>query len=112
MPNKVRHFMWRALGESLPTRSNLKYRYVLVDGTCNLCEDHPEDAMHCLWMCDHVKCIWLSDPTFNFPKARRFNSFCDLVSFVLSEVTSSTAALFAMVAWCIWVRRNKLREGQ
>nr|XP_023918102.1 uncharacterized protein LOC112029645 [Quercus suber] len=112
VPNKVRHFMWRASGEALPTRSNLKYRYVLVNGTCNLCEDHPKDAMHCLWICDHGKCIWLSDPTFNFPRARHFNNFCDLVSFVLSEVTSSTAALFAKVAWCIWGRRNKLRKGQ
>ncbi|KAK7837048.1 putative ribonuclease h protein [Quercus suber] len=112
VPSKVRHFMWRASGEALPTRSNLRYRHVLVDGTCNLCEDHPEDAMHCLWMYDYVKCIWLSDPTFNFPRAKCFNNFCDLVLFVLSEATSSTAALFAMVAWCIWVRPNKLREGQ
>nr|POE71286.1 putative mitochondrial protein [Quercus suber] len=63
-------------------------------------------------MCDHVKCIWFSDPPFNFPRARRFHRFSDLVSFVLSETTPNTAALFSLVAWCIWVRRNKIREGQ
>nr|XP_023916941.1 uncharacterized protein LOC112028476 [Quercus suber] len=31
---------------------------------------------------------------------------------MFSELSSSTAVLFSMVAWCIWTRRNKLRERQ
>ena len=34
------------------------------------------------------------------------------MSFVLLECSSGTAALFSMVAWCIWTKRNKLRERQ
>lgn len=112
VPNKVRHFMWWASGESLPTCSNLWFRHVLEDSTCSLCEDHPKDFIHCLWMCDHVKCIWFSNPTFNFPKPRHFHRFSDLVSFVLSKTSPNMATLFSMVVWCIWVRRNKIREGQ
>lgn len=112
VPNKVKHFIWRASGECLPMRYNLQIRHVLTNNVCSLCEEHPEDAIHCLWTCDHVKCIWFLDPIFNFPRLRSFSKFCDLVSFMLSESTSSTAALFSMVAWCIWVRRNKIKERQ
>ena len=111
-PNKVKHFMWRASNESLPTKNNLCARHVLPDSSCGLCEEFPKDVIHCLWLCDHVKCIWLSDQTFHYPRTRNFRNFGDLVSFVLSECSSGTAALFSMVAWCIWTRRNKLRERQ
>uniref|UniRef100_A0A7N2MEU3 Reverse transcriptase zinc-binding domain-containing protein n=1 Tax=Quercus lobata TaxID=97700 RepID=A0A7N2MEU3_QUELO len=98
VPNKVKHFIWRASGECLPMRYNLQIRHVLTDNVCSLCEEHPEDAIHCLWTCDHVKCIWFLDPIFNFPRLQSFSKFCNLVSFMLSESTSSTAALFSMVA--------------
>lgn len=112
VPNKVRHFIWRASGESLPTCCNLRFRHVVSGNVYSLCEEHPEGVIHCLWTCDHVKCIWFSDPTFNSPRSRFFSRFNDLVSFVLSETSPSIAALLTMVAWCIWVRRNKVRERQ
>ncbi|KAK7834714.1 hypothetical protein CFP56_024174 [Quercus suber] len=31
---------------------------------------------------------------------------------VLADASPATAALFSMVAWSIWIRRNKLREKQ
>ena len=104
--------MWPASNESLPIKNNLCARHVLLDNSCGLYEEFLEDVIHCLWLCDHVKCIWLSDQTFHYPRTRNFRSFGDLVSFVLSECSSSTAVLFSMVAWCIWTRRNKLRERQ
>ena len=65
VPNKVKYFVWRASRESLPTKLNLFSRHVLPDQFCNLCKDHPEDSIHCLWLCDGAKSIWLSDPTFS-----------------------------------------------
>ena len=112
VPNKVKHFMWRALHESLPTKFNLDARHILPDNSCGLCEEFPKDVIHCLWLCDHAKCIWLLDVTFSFPRTRNFRSFGDLVSFVIFEMTPNTTTLFSMVAWCIWTRRNKLRERQ
>ncbi|KAK7838403.1 hypothetical protein CFP56_019859 [Quercus suber] len=41
-----------------------------------------------------------------------FKSFGDLVSTVLADSSLATAALFSMVAWSIWIRRNKIREKQ
>ena len=56
--------------------------------------------------------FWFSDQTFYFPRTRNFRCFGDLVSFVLSELSLGTAALFSVVAWRIWTRRNRLRERQ
>ena len=101
VPNKVRHFMWRVSSESLPTNSNLCTGYILSESSCALCKDHPEDMLHCLWLCDYAKCIWLSNQTFTFPRKQVFGSFGDLVSFILVETSSNTVALFSMIAWSI-----------
>ena len=61
VPNKMRHFMWRASSESLPINFNLCTRHILLDKSCALCVDHLEDVLHCLWLCDYAKCIWLSE---------------------------------------------------
>lgn len=110
--NKVRHFMWRASSESLPTNSNLFKRHILSDSSCSLCEDHPEDVLHCLWLCDYAKCVWFSNQTFCLPRTRVFRSFGDLANFILTETSSNSTTLFSMVAWSIWTRRNKLRAKQ
>nr|POE97565.1 putative ribonuclease h protein [Quercus suber] len=112
VPNKVKQFMWRASNESLPTKFNLCARHVLPDNRCSLCEECPKDVIHCLWLCDHAKCIWFSDHAFHHPRTRTFRCFGDLMTFVLTELSSSTTALFSMVAWCIWTRRNRLRGRQ
>ncbi|XP_050259214.1 uncharacterized protein LOC126704240 [Quercus robur] len=49
-----------------------------------------------------------TDQTLSFPRSKVFRSFGDLVSFILTDTTSNIAALFSMVAWSIWTRRNKL----
>lgn len=104
--------MWRATNESLPTKLNLFTRHILPENVCSLCEEHPEDTIHCLWLCDRVKYVWLSDPIFSLPRSKIFRSFGDLVSAVLTDISPATATLFSMVAWSIWIRWNKLREKQ
>lgn len=57
VPNKVRHFIWRAVSEPLPMKKNLLKQCVVTDGICGLCEDGLEDSIHALWLCDCVKPI-------------------------------------------------------
>ena len=45
VPNRVRHFLWRACSESLPTKRNLHIRHVAPTSECNLCGEFPEDAI-------------------------------------------------------------------
>ena len=48
-PNKIRHFIWTAVKDSLPTKENLQKRHIPLDVTCSLCDEHPETALHALW---------------------------------------------------------------
>ena len=98
VPNKVKHFLWRASRESLPTELNLFSQHILHDKLCSLCEEHPEDTIpedtiHCLWLCDRVRCIWLSNPIFSLPHSKIFRIFGDLVSAVLSDTRPNFVAL-------------------
>lgn len=112
VPNKIWHFMWRASGESLPTKFNFHVRHVLNDNLCNLCDEHLEDAIHYLRLCDHVKQIWLLDSMFSFLRTKNSRRFNELVTYALSTASLGTTTLFPMVAWCIWNKRNKIREKQ
>lgn len=58
VPNKVRHFMWRAVRNSLPTKLNLHKRQVVSDGCCDACSNCLEDSIHALWYCDVARAIW------------------------------------------------------
>ena len=45
-PNKIRHFIWWAVRDSLPTKQNLKARHLPVEETCELRGDCQESFMH------------------------------------------------------------------
>lgn len=78
VPNKVRHFLWCVVRESLPTKLNLQRRQVLNSRICEACGDCAEDGIHALWFCDAVKPIWMSDARFSFLRAHQFSNFGDL----------------------------------
>ena len=58
IPNKIKHFLWRACSESLPTKKNLYRRKLITNANCDFCHDHLEDVIHALWDCHLVKEIW------------------------------------------------------
>ena len=60
VPNKIRHFIWRAAKDSLPTKQNLKARHIPIDEVCDGCGEHTESTVHCLWLCDQVRSVWMS----------------------------------------------------
>ena len=85
---------------------------MVADGLCELCYDCNEDSVHALWYCDLVKPIWMSDNRFSFLRAQKFSKFEDVFQFLCMNVPPKLVALFTMVAWSIWERRNKGRKGQ
>ena len=101
-----------AVKDSPPTKQNLKAQHIPVDETCDRCGDHPKDILYCLWLCDEARTIWRSDPGFQFLHRKNYQSFFDLVTVLLTEVSGYRISLLATTAWCIWQRRNRLRERQ
>ena len=58
VPRKIKHFIWKACSESLPTKANLMKRKILTDPTCHLRGRVAEDTKHALWDCEAVKAVW------------------------------------------------------
>ena len=100
--NKVRHFLWRAVQNSLPTKLNLYKRQVVSDGCCDVCRTCLEDNTHALCYCDVVRAVWQTNVRFNFIRTKKLSTFADLVQFLCSHGSSDLFAQFAMVAWSIW----------
>ena len=111
-PPKVRHFMWRAARDSLPSKQNLARRKIALDKTCLLCDEQQESIMHVLRVCDQAKAVWKSVPSFSQLYQTGYRSFFDLLEAVLDHRSAFTVALFSTIAWSLWQRRNKIRVQQ
>ena len=64
VPPKTKHFLWRALINSLPTKMKLKKWGVQVWEVCDRCGADKEDTNHILWLCLDLDFDWL--PFFFF----------------------------------------------
>ena len=56
-PHKVRHFLWRACRDILPTKVNLRRRKVLSEDLCEECMLESETSSHLFWSCPRAKRI-------------------------------------------------------
>ena len=64
VPNKIKHFIWRACCESLPNKRNLFSRKVTQCATCDRCKEEIEDVIHALWGYQVLKEVWWEEPSF------------------------------------------------
>ena len=109
VPNKVKHFVWKACKNSLPTKVNLVRRKVITDGLCDKCKQGPEDVVHALYGCPTLDDLW-KQTKWNNGALKYFTSFLDLFDFILAS--NSDVELFASTTWNLWNRRNNLRLGK
>ena len=58
VPNKLKHFAWRACNKALPTLSNLVRRHIATNEVCNACQAQSEDTLHALWSCPKLELDW------------------------------------------------------
>ena len=58
VPNKIKHFIWRACNNALPTKSNLACRRIVSLDLCDLCNRELESLLHALWQCKDVAVMW------------------------------------------------------
>ena len=107
--NKVRNFIWRASRNSIPVKTNLVKRKVLIDDSCDHCHHDPEDVLHALWQCPLLDPVWNSNPCWNFRTSTQFSSSVDLIQYLSKE--SLNLELFAQISWTIWFCTNQLRTS-
>ena len=58
IPHMIRHFVWRACRDVLPTKENLVRWKVLSDSCCDECKLAEETSGHLFWSCQRACEIW------------------------------------------------------
>lgn len=58
VPGTMRHFIWRASHEVLPTRCNLWIRKVVDSDRCLICNREEETIINALWECSGTADVW------------------------------------------------------
>ncbi|KAK9988503.1 hypothetical protein SO802_028742 [Lithocarpus litseifolius] len=107
VPGKIKHFLWRACTNSLPSKENLKKRAIPIDPTCHLCSRENESILHALWGCEKVQTVWATDFGWVDKNTAAAGSFSDLVQLIREK--PHTFPLFSITAWSLWHHRNKSR---
>ena len=97
VPNKIKHFLWRAAKDSLPTKQNLEAGHILVGNVCDGCGDHSESVLHVLWLYDQAPSVWMSDSGFLFLVQVKCKSFLELL-----EVLFSSGSCFVLRCLLLW----------
>ena len=104
VPHKVKHFLWRACHDILPTKANLMQRKVLSDDICEECMLEVETSAHFFWSCPRAKQVWrcsgLLNPDYAGPNFAGFNSFMELVwqMLMVDRCHDSMVAMMGMIA--------------
>ena len=110
-PNKVKHFIWRACNNSLPTLDNLFRRQIVSSDCCNICHAHPEDILHVVWGCIEVANMWKELSWAHLSGPYHPGEFTNLFSSFLQVTEDYRVEIFSIAAWMLWTRRNSLRLG-
>ncbi|BFG24726.1 hypothetical protein CerSpe_110000 [Prunus speciosa] len=109
-PGKIKHCVWRAISDILPTRSYLSKRGVKVDPQCLACGTSVEIIFHVLCACPFAKAVWFGSK-FGFRFSHHASSFKDWLCDVLVGISKAEFCL-VMILWAIWKERNShLWEG-
>ena len=59
-PNKIKHFVWHACNNALPTMKNPYHHYISTSEICEICRIDAEDPLHALWFCKELDCVRVS----------------------------------------------------
>lgn len=111
-PNKIKHFVWKACQNALPTMANLHRRHIVTTATCEGCKEQPEDPLHALWLCKEISCVWRSMDWFYQNVSSQPVSFSDLFSRFMQSRDDFRLGIFSIIAWLLWNRRNASKFGK
>ena len=78
--NKMKHFVWKACQNALPTMANLQRHRIATTATCEGYKEQPEDPLHALWLCKEISRVWRSMGWFYHDVSPQPESFSDLFS--------------------------------
>ena len=109
-PNKIKHFMWRACKNILPTRNRLKGKGISCEDCCALC-GCSETSGHILWDCKLAKEVWCGTKIKLPALPEPVPEFLNLVWEAMDSHPNTNWVLFAVTAWSLWNNRNTVIHG-
>ena len=110
LPNKIKHFVWKACNGILPTKDSLFHRKITDTNTCEGCGRQVETTMHILCFCSRGTEVWhackLSLPCI----VKESWSFVDTFSKLQTSWEAQPKLLerWVTICWGIWKSRNKV----
>ena len=108
-PNKIKHFLWRACKNILPTNFCLASRRVASDSSCGFCGVY-ESLSHALWDCAIVAEVW-KEVGLNLLKLNQpTKEFIDVVWMLKERESVSDWELFTIMAWMVWNNRHAFKH--
>jgi exonuclease III len=108
IPGKIKHFLWRAYHESLPTCFNLHRRKIHKSPLCAICQQEEETTIHALWQCPLARNSWALVRGHVQKIPNQVGEFSGFMQWIFKNFNSNAIAEWAAVAWSIWNARNKV----
>nr|POF21903.1 putative ribonuclease h protein [Quercus suber] len=84
VPHKIKHLLWKAANEAIPTLYNLWRRQVVLSVLCPGCKSACEDTTHALWACPALISVWQSDGAMKNLLKYKVSMFADLLELIFS----------------------------
>jgi hypothetical protein len=103
---KIKHFIWRAFHESLPTSHNLFRRKIIPSPFCKVCDQEVETTSHALWSCPLARNTWALVPGRMQKLPNRGDDFARLMVWIFQNFPKEAVEEWATTAWSIWSARN------
>jgi hypothetical protein len=106
--NVVKHFLWWACNNLLPTNVNLFRRGVVNNKIFPLCEDEEEIVIHALWSCLAPQDVWSCGPIIFQKMCSWGESLVVVFSTLHAYCDQEDLAMWAVISRRIWFRRNSV----
>uniref|UniRef100_A0A2N9ELG4 Reverse transcriptase zinc-binding domain-containing protein n=1 Tax=Fagus sylvatica TaxID=28930 RepID=A0A2N9ELG4_FAGSY len=107
IPGKIKHFLWRAFHDSLPTNANLFRRKIKSDPFCKICDQTEEVTSHVLWQCPMARNTWALVPGRVQKLPNHAEAFPSFMLWILQNFSKAEVEEWALISWAIWSARNR-----
>ncbi|XP_062024599.1 putative ribonuclease H protein At1g65750 isoform X3 [Rosa rugosa] len=103
---KVKHFLWRACTNALPTMANLFVKKVTPSPLCPFCSDHMETIEHLLLQCPWTIGVWFGLPVnyiVDLAAITTFDAWFSGVCEMMKVVHKSKMVLSCWISFALWI---------
>lgn len=112
IPQKIKHFLWKACHNILPVKENLCKKRISQCSLCPICHKEAETIEHMFFLCEWVRPIWFGLQIQLIPRREDMTSFHSWLSKRFLDFNQNSAGKdLAIIStcctlWIIWKHRN------